>query len=101
MPGICLTNATDFREDIKSQHDQKFFDLRHYDSVDRISAIALASMKRLHPEVFGTDKFMEKHHSEGFIGEVAVLSPVVKMGRTRNGFNTATRPNGFDEPKWM
>ena len=98
---IILTYVTDFREHIKSQHDRKFFDLRHYDSVDRISATALASMRRLYPEVFGTGKFMEKHYSEGFKGEVEVLSPVVKTDKTRNGFNMATRPNGFDEPKWM
>jgi len=101
MSGMILIYAVDFREHIKSQHDQKFFELRSYDSVDRISATALGSMKRLYPEVFGTEKFMEKHYSEGFKGEVEVLSPVVKMNRTRNGFNMATRPNGFDEPKWM
>jgi hypothetical protein len=44
---------------------------------------------------------MERHHSEGFHGEVELLSPVVRLSLTRNGFNGATRPNGFDLPKWL
>jgi hypothetical protein len=44
---------------------------------------------------------MEKTYSEGFKGEVEYLSPVVKMNKTRNGFNLSTRPNGFDDPKWI
>ena len=93
--------GANIRDPVKSRYDSKFFELRHYDSVDRISAIALLNMKRLYPEVFSTHKHMEKHYSEGFKGEVDLLSPVVKMNATRNGFNAATRPNGFDEPRWM
>jgi len=88
------------REQVKSRYDSKFFGLRYYDSVDRISAIALSNIKRLYPDIFATHKYMEKHYSEGFKGEVQLLSPVVKMSQTRNGFNMATRPNGFDEPRW-
>jgi hypothetical protein len=58
-------------------------------------------MKRVRPELFAGHKYTERHHSEGFHGEVELLSPVVWMSVTRNGFNGVTRTNGFDEPKWL
>jgi hypothetical protein len=69
--------------------------------VDKISKTALRSMKRVKPTLFEKSKHMEKWYSEGYKGEVEVLSPVVHMSLTRNGFNSATRPNGFDEAKWL
>lgn len=90
----------DFREQIKGQHGEEFFRLRHYDSVDQISATALKSMRQVRPELFKEHRYMEQSHSEGFKGKVETLAPVVKMSKTRNGFNLPTRPNGYDEPKW-
>ena len=89
------------REHIKAEHDEEFFKLRYYDSVDRISKVALRSIKRIRPSLFEQHKYMEKEYSDGFNGEVELLSPVVKMSKTRNGFNYPSRPNGFDQPKWM
>lgn len=101
MYGESLAFIIDERDHIKAQHDDAFFELRHYDSVDRISATALRSMRRVRPSLFEKHSYMEKTYSEGFNGEVEFLSPVVKMNKTRNGFNLSTRPNGFDEPKWI
>ena len=69
--------------------------------MDRISATALKSMKRVRPELFEKHLYMDESYSEGFKGKVETLAPVVKMSKTRNGFNLPTRPNGFDQPKWL
>lgn len=69
--------------------------------MDKISAVALKSMKRVRPELFEHGKYQEKVWSEGFHGEVEILSPVVKMSKTTNKFNTVTRPNGTDEARWV
>jgi len=58
-------------------------------------------MKRVRPDLFQHGKYRETQWSEGFNGEVEILSPVVKMSKTVNRFNYATRPNGVDEPKWV
>jgi hypothetical protein len=86
--------------DIRRTHDEEFWKLRYFDSVDRISATALRSMKRVRPELF-MGEYLERGYSEGFKGEVEVVKPVVQMSKTWNGFNIPTRPNGFDEPKWL
>ncbi|KAF8540335.1 CoA-transferase family III domain-containing protein [Trichophaea hybrida] len=35
----------------------------------------------------------------GFGGKIKVVRPVVKMGKTWNGFNETSRPNGWDQPR--
>jgi hypothetical protein len=86
--------------EIRRVHDGEFWRLRYFDSVDRISGTALRSMKRVRPELF-TGRYLCKGYSEGFKGVVEAVKPVVKMNKTWNGFSLATRPNGFDEPRWM
>ena len=61
----------------------------------------MKSMKRLRPELFENNDYMDESYSQGFDGKVKTVSPVVKMSKTWNGFRLPTRPNGYDEPTWM
>lgn len=88
-------------EKLLKQLPPEIFQLRYYDSVDRISSAALKFLKESHPELFDEEHgYFEKMHSDGFDGEILVLKPVIKYSRSRVGFLCASRPNGFDEPKW-
>ncbi|ANB13112.1 hypothetical protein AWJ20_1393 [Sugiyamaella lignohabitans] len=73
--------------------------IRYYDSVDAISSTALKAL--LNGKILDRlSSYLTKFDSPGFNGEVKVLSPVVKMDKTRNGFNETSRPNGYDKPVW-
>lgn len=79
----------------------EMFNLRYYDSVDKISSTALRYLKDSHPELFKESQgYFEKMYSAAFDGEILVLKPVVKYSKSNVGFHCASRPNGFDKPEW-
>lgn len=84
---------------LREQHDDEFFQLRHNDSVDEVGKRALKSMRRTHPELFD-QKHMQECFSRGFGADVRTIKPVVEIGGTWNGFLRSSRPNGFDKPTW-
>lgn len=95
---------------IRCAHDADFFELRHADSVDEVSARALKSVARVHPELFtnggtGADgeptEITQRARSRGFGGEeICWVRSAVSVEGIRVGFERASRPNGFDLPTW-
>jgi CoA-transferase family III len=96
---------------IRRVHDGDFFELRHADSVDEVSARALRSIRRAYPELFadgGGDVGGERKggvtqraRSRGFGGEeICWVRSAVSLEGIRVGFERASRPNGFDAPTW-
>lgn len=86
---------------VLDSQDEEFKSIRYYDSVDHIGHSALAGLKRNAPWYWEEqDKYLEELDCPGFGGKIKVVRPVVKMGKTRNGFNETSRPNGFDKPEW-
>lgn len=84
---------------LREQHAGDFFKLQYYDSVDRVGARALRSMRKAVPQLF-TGRLMEKARSSGFNGEVAWPKEAIHVEGLRIGHIRASRPNGFDQPTW-
>ncbi|KAK8056561.1 hypothetical protein PG993_001788 [Apiospora rasikravindrae] len=87
------------QEHLWDTHNRDFFELRHSDSVDEVSARALRSMERLYPELFRED-MLHKAYSPGFGGEVAWPKEPLKVAGVTIGHVRPTRPNGYDAPSW-
>ncbi|KAI5371680.1 hypothetical protein J4E82_009637 [Alternaria postmessia] len=85
--------------ELRKEHDQEFFQLRHHDSVDEVGKRALKTMRRTHPELF-EDRHMQECFSKGFNANVRTIRPVVDIEGYWNGFLRSSRPNGFDNPTW-
>ena len=89
----------DVQEEVRRDHDEEFFSLRHADSVDEVGGRALKSMRRAHPELFD-ERNMQKAWSKGFGEEIMWCRSPVTIEGLRVGFERASRPNGFDAPTW-
>ncbi|KAK7951726.1 uncharacterized protein PG986_007454 [Apiospora aurea] len=89
----------EIQEHLWDTHDHNFFELRHSDSVDEVSARALRSMKRLYPELF-REGMLHKAFSPGFGGEVAWPKEPLRVTGVTIGHVRPTRPNGYDVPSW-
>lgn len=85
--------------ELRKEHDEEFFGLRHHDSVDQVGKLALKTMRRTHPELFES-RHMQACFSKGFNAEVKIVKPVVDIEGYWNGFLRSSRPNGFDKPTW-
>lgn len=87
-----------------SKLDREIFDLRYYDSVDKISSTCLRSMKKIKPELFddtvSKKTYVEELNAPAFKGKIKVLKPVVEYRSTSVGFDGPSRPNGYDKPEW-
>jgi hypothetical protein len=84
---------------LRGQHDDEFFGLRHNDSVDEVGKRALKTMRRTHPELF-EERHMQECYSRGFEANVKTIKPVIDIEGYWNGFLRSSRPNGFDQPTW-
>jgi hypothetical protein len=93
------TYPPEIKERLRATHDEAFFELKHYDSVDEVGKRALATVRRTHPELF-EEKHFGHSYSRGFMAPVKFVRPVVSVEGTWNGWVRQARPNGFDEPKW-
>lgn len=85
---------------VNSSTDGRFSKLRHCDIVDVVSKVALDSMHQLAPFLFDDDSFYDTLYSEGFKGQVRFCRPVVKLSKTRNGFDKSSAPNGAHVASW-
>lgn len=102
---MYLMSLGEYRNDVwqglMAQQDADFAQLRYYDSVDQIGKTALKGLKKAAPWYWDEeDKYLEEKDCPGFGGKIKIVRPVVRMGRTWNGFNETSRPNGFDQPAW-
>ncbi|KAF2738842.1 alpha-methylacyl-CoA racemase [Polyplosphaeria fusca] len=86
-------------KDLREQHDNDFFELRHNDSVDEVGKRALKTMRRTHPELF-EERHMQECFSKGFNASVRTVLPVTSIEGVWVGFLRSSRPNGFDKPTW-
>ncbi|KAI0014089.1 CoA-transferase family III [Xylariaceae sp. FL0662B] len=93
------TYPVEVQDKLRREHDPRFFELRHSDSVDEIGGRALRSIKKLHPTLFA-DKMMQTAYSEGFGGMVAWPKESLEVEGLKIGHVRPTRPNGFDKPSW-
>ncbi|KAM3070352.1 hypothetical protein ACMFMG_010183 [Clarireedia jacksonii] len=96
--GLGLYDS-DIQAKVRREHDERFFKLRHADSVDEVGGRALKSMRRVHPELFD-EQNMQKAYSKGFGEEIRWCRSPVTIEGLRVGFERASRPNGFDAPTW-
>ncbi|KAI0180481.1 CoA-transferase family III [Hypoxylon sp. FL1284] len=87
------------QDQLRREHDPRFFDLRHYDSVDEVSQRALGSVKRLRPDLFA-DHVMQTAYSQAFGGTVAWPRGPLTVDGIKIGHVRPARPNGYDEPTW-
>ena len=85
--------------ELREQHNNDFFELTHHDSVDEVGKRALASMRKVHPELFEA-RHMQECFSRGFNANIRTVRPVTEIEGFWNGFLRSSRPNGFDKPTW-
>ncbi|KAI1393432.1 CoA-transferase family III [Hypoxylon trugodes] len=89
----------DVQDRLRREHDPRFFELRHNDSVDEVSQRALASVRKLHPTLFARH-IMQSSYSKAFGGVVTWSKEPLKVEGIKIGHVRLTRPNGYDEPSW-
>jgi crotonobetainyl-CoA:carnitine CoA-transferase CaiB-like acyl-CoA transferase len=94
------TYSDEIQKKLRNMHDEHFFELRHYDSVDEVGRRAMKTMRRTHPELFDGELHTKETWSSAFKADVRFVKPVVKIEGTLIGWQRQTRPNGFDEPTW-
>ncbi|KAL4731714.1 hypothetical protein ACLX1H_000695 [Fusarium chlamydosporum] len=88
------------KERLRKDIGADFLALRHSHSVDQISGTALLRMRVIYPELFSSDKYVEKWYSNAYKAEVEAVPPVVEIEGVDVGFRRASRPNGADKPTW-
>ncbi|OKL60683.1 hypothetical protein UA08_04209 [Talaromyces atroroseus] len=96
--------SADLQEKLRNEQLPEFFDLRHHDSVDRISATTLGVLRKRFPDLFsvadGSSLNTEKWFSTKYNAEIEVVKPVAQIEGVENGFVRASRPNGSDQASW-
>ncbi|KAM0560034.1 hypothetical protein ACHAPJ_003993 [Fusarium lateritium] len=88
------------KEVLRKNIGPDFLALRHAHSVDQISGTALLRMRKVYPDLFTGDKYVEKWYSNAYKAEVEAVPPVVDIEGVDVGFRRASRPNGADQPTW-
>ncbi|KAJ4111345.1 hypothetical protein NW768_011922 [Fusarium equiseti] len=92
--------SEEVKERLRRDIGPDFLALRHAHSVDQISGTALLRMREIYPELFSSDKYVEKWYSNAYKAEVEAVPPVVDIEGVDVGFRRASRPNGADKPTW-
>ncbi|KAF5000527.1 hypothetical protein FGRMN_1694 [Fusarium graminum] len=88
------------KERLRRDIGPDFLAIRHAHSVDQISGTALLRMRKIYPELFTGDRYVEKWYSNAYQAEVEAVPPVVDIEGVDVGFRRASRPNGADKPTW-
>ena len=86
-------------ERLRREHDAAFFELRHHDSVDEVGRRALASVRRLRPQLFDEENML-RAWSAGYQAEICWPKDPLVLEGVPIGHVRPTRPNGFDRPTW-
>lgn len=98
----------DVQERLRSTQPADFFNLRHCDSVDRISSTVLKGMQARFPHLYASPStsadaapsLTERWFSHAYDADIEVVRPVAKINGVDNTFVRASRPNGTDRPVW-
>lgn len=96
------------QEQLRAAQPPEFFQLRHCDSVDRISSTVLRDMQKRFPHLYrpagvasdGRGPLTEKWFSRAYGADVEVVRPVAVVEGVENRFVRASRPNGSDRACW-
>ena len=94
------------QESMRAAQAPEFFQLRHCDSVDRISSTVLKIMQARYPHLYlsadqaGDTALTEKWHSKAYSADIEVVRSVCEIDGVDNQFTRASRPNGTDRPSW-
>lgn len=97
------------QDQLRAAQPAEFFQLRHCDSVDRISSTVLKAMQKRFPHLYtpagvtsgeGRQALTEKWFSRAYNADVEVVRPVAVVGGVENRFVRASRPNGTDRAVW-
>ena len=91
---------TAVQEKMRTSLPPEFFQLRHCDSVDRISSTVLKLMQQRFPYLYAPDVLTEKWYSWAYNADIEVARPVAEIEGVENQFERASRPNGTDEASW-
>lgn len=94
------------QEKMRAAQPPEFFQLRHCDSVDRISSTVLKIMQKRFPHLYqfpeeaGAEALTEKWFSKAYNAEIEVVRPIAEIDGVENKFVRASRPNGTDRASW-
>lgn len=90
------------QERLRASLPPDFFELRHHDSVDRISATTLNVLRGRFPDLFASSSspYTERWFSSRYDAEIEVVKPVSHIEGVDNIFARASRPNGSDRASW-
>ncbi|PWY86799.1 CAIB/BAIF family enzyme [Aspergillus heteromorphus CBS 117.55] len=92
------------QDKMRAAQPADFFNLRHCDSVDRISSTVLKIMQRGFPHLYegpgGPAALTETWFSHAYNADIEVVRPIADIDGVDNRFFRASRPNGADRASW-
>lgn len=89
-------HAPEVEAQLRAEHTKEFFELKHYDSVDKVNQTAPDSINEAHGQPF-RDDLMKEAPRTGFKNSVKWPKETVEIGGLNIGHVRATRPNGYDK----
>ncbi|KAJ5638271.1 CoA-transferase family III [Penicillium lividum] len=100
--------SADVQEKLRAAQPAEFFQLRHCDSVDRISSTVLKGMQKRFPHLYidaglgseGRQSLTESWFSKAYGTDIEVVKPIAAVQGVDNQFGRASRPNGSDRATW-
>ncbi|KAJ5813398.1 uncharacterized protein N7503_000148 [Penicillium pulvis] len=100
--------SDEVQEKLRSAQPAEFFQLRHCDSVDRISSTVLKGMQKRFPHLYldpgveseGRHPLTESWFSKAYGTDIEVVKPITVVQGVDNQFIRASRPNGSDRATW-
>ncbi|KAJ5772593.1 CoA-transferase family III [Penicillium odoratum] len=100
--------SADVQEKLRAAQPAEFFQLRHCDSVDRISSTVLKGMQKRFPHLYigpglgseGSQSLTESWFSKAYGTDIEVVKPIAAVQGVDNQFVRASRPNGSDRATW-
>lgn len=100
--------SDEVQEKLRAAQPAEFFQLRHCDSVDRISSTVLKGMHKRFPHLYiepgveseGRKSLTESWFSKAYDTDIEVVKPIAVVQGVDNQFIRASRPNGSDRATW-
>ncbi|KAJ6104998.1 CoA-transferase family III [Penicillium sp. IBT 16267x] len=100
--------SAEVQEKLRAAQPAEFFQLRHCDSVDRISSTVLKGMHTRFPHLYtdprveseGCQSLTESWFSKAYGTDIEVVKPITVVQGVDNQFIRASRPNGSDRATW-
>ncbi|KAJ5657265.1 uncharacterized protein N7484_000914 [Penicillium longicatenatum] len=100
--------SAEVQKNLRAAQPAEFFQLRHCDSVDRISSTVLKGMHKRFPHLYiepgveseGRKSLTESWFSKAYGTDIEVVKPITVVQGVDNQFIRASRPNGSDRATW-